>query len=690
MIAALCTALCTTKTAQAVQKHSPALTGFLGLNTVPNARMDDPGTLRTGTSALSPYMHGYIGIQIAAPLHINIRQTAETSNILKDAERLYTGIDLKLRLLKERAHLPEIAIGMQSAFGHKRMAGEYIALSKRYKNIDITAGLGWGRFATAAHFDNPLKGLSNHFDKARNLNGEIPNDPSHWFSGDDIGFFAGIEYFTPYDGLSLKLDYGADRYTAETQTANYRPAAPWAIGLAYTHNNWASVGIGMQGTDKIMGRISLQSTPAQWPFTHKKYEKPKPFYKQRPQNTNIHAITLAAQEKNIRLTDIRAHKQSIHATLEINPYTPVPQQIGRAARHIAAHSGQNIEEINMRPKRTNIQNQTVKIIRTDVENALDNHNSSPQEIWNNTEFTATSKDKNSKSPFLSTKGIKHNQSFTIALENHLSLSEEDNGTLYRSAALIKKEASPFLGFLTGSTLRINLIDNLEKIDRLRPAALIPVRSDINAFTRNRISLENAYIGYASSLTPSLHTAATLGYLEEFYSGIGGEILYRPFASRLAFGAELWSVLRRNPYTAFNLGQSGRAITTGHINAWYDIPHHGITLYARAGRYLAGDTGATIGLDKHFKNGAKLTGQVTVTNYSDADLFGGTTSAYHSLNLSLPLGSIPHIPTGSELRTKIAPFGRDIGQSLNPPLQLYEMTTPLTLNHIATHWPKILD
>ncbi len=670
---------------------SSTTSGFLGLNTMPNARMDKEGTIRLGTGTLDPYLHGYIGIQIAKPLYLNIRQTAETSGLKDDAKRLYPGIDFKLRLREESANLPEISLGVQSALGHKRMSGEFIALSKRYNDLDFTLGLGWGRYGTAAHFNNPLADISGHFDKNRDFNSESPNTPDNWFTGESVGIFGGVEYFLPIDGLSLKLDYGADRYTAEQQSFDYKVPSPWGAGLSYTHNNWISAAIGMQGTDKVMGRLSIQSTPASWPFTGKKYETPLQFYKKRPENLSIEKIKLSAEKADIELTNIIADKHQLHATLEIPQHTNAPQHIGRALRHIATYSGTDIEIINITPKHENLLGKTIKILRSDVEKALDNNQGSPQEIWKNTEFITANNQNITHSPFIPNKGISNNKPlFTIHLENQISLSEEDNGTLYRSSALLKTRRTTFFGLISESSLRLNLHDNLDNIEKLRSAALRPVRSDVNAFTDQRLSLDTAYIGYTHSLSPSTHIALSAGYLEEFYSGIGGEVLYRPYNSRFALGAELWRLQRRQPFTALNLGHNGYGTTAGHINGWYDIPDQNITLNTKIGRFLAGDNGFAVGLSKQFKNGAKLNGEFTLTDAGDPDLFGGTTHAYHRLGLTLPLGSIPYMPEGSTARTTIAPFGRDTGQALNKPLDLYDMTENFTLDHMATHWTKILD
>ncbi|HRQ62108.1 MAG TPA: YjbH domain-containing protein, partial [Alphaproteobacteria bacterium] len=108
--------------AGAAYAESPGVTvwGVQGLNTVPNARMDKAGIMRAGVANLDPYAHAYLGFQIADPLYISLRQTAETSNIRDDPDRLYPGLDLKLRLLKESEYAPALAIGLQSATGHAR------------------------------------------------------------------------------------------------------------------------------------------------------------------------------------------------------------------------------------------------------------------------------------------------------------------------------------------------------------------------------------------------------------------------------------------------------------------------------------------------------------------------------------------------------------------------------------------
>ena len=98
----LITALCCSVPLPAAA-DSPSLMGPLGLITIPSARMDEPGMARAQFAAAEPYIHAHAGVQIAAPLHIALRQSARTSSLSEDPDRLYPGVDLRLRLVKENA-----------------------------------------------------------------------------------------------------------------------------------------------------------------------------------------------------------------------------------------------------------------------------------------------------------------------------------------------------------------------------------------------------------------------------------------------------------------------------------------------------------------------------------------------------------------------------------------------------------
>lgn len=657
---------------------SPTLTGAAGLNTVPSARMQNEGTISAGVSTLDPYLHGYLGFQIAKPLWIGVRQTAETSSLNEDADRLYPGIDMKLRLMQEDRFMPEIAVGLNAAMGHKRMAAQYLAASKRYGDFDFTTGIGWGRLAEDGAED-----------------GEMPVEPGDWFSG-GLSPFAGVEYFTPLDGLSLKLDYSADTYGAEQSSFDFDPGARWSAGLSYWLMPWANIGLAAQGDDKVMARLTLQTNAGQWGNKNQSQSsvimKPARGIAAMPALIDRDA---AGEGQILQGTSIEG--QQAATTLRLKPGLNTPLQIGQAAIHMANQGGRDVEELAITPAVMGLRGPQIRLLRRDLEQALIHRQGSATEIWRRTEFTAPD-DLNWRKTRRPAEVQNELSELTLTWDTQLSLSEEDEGTLYRSGLLLGARGPSVMGlFDTGARLRLNAMDNLEDLAALRgpfvSSTFIPARSDVDLFAARGVSVDQLYTTFTHSLTPNLHTAVTAGYLEEMYAGIGGEILYRPFDSRLAIGAEAWQAAKRDPLSALNLGFAGYGAQTAALNLWYDEPHFDVTLQAQLARYLAEDTGVSFRLQKHFKNGAKLETFVTVTDQADFDLFGGTTHAYHGVSITWPLGVLAknsQLPVHTDMRVTAAPQGRDAGQALNNPVPLYELTEPFSKGHMSRHWDEVVQ
>lgn len=663
------------------RRITATVTGVAGLNLYPNARMYEAGTIQAGIGVQDPYLHGYLGFQLAEPLYVSLRQTGEISSYKADPDRLYPGVDLKLRLLKERAYMPEMAVGLQSAFGHKRMAGEYLAFSKRYKDWDFTAGLGWGRYASAGQFKNPLKALHSHFGGERPLDGEKPNEPTHWFTGDDMGLFGGIEYFTPLDGLSIKLDYGSDRFVAEGQGFGYESPAPWSVGLNYKPYSWMDAGLAVQGTDKIMGRINISAFPGGWPY--------RPSY---------------SSARYLRVPDLVPQvgentPARMQAALPYRPFYSAPAQIRAASKQSMKTVSPDVQKLTFVPRYMGLRGRSVSLYRGPVQAAMtQNGGGSAEEIWRTTEFGegAGSNFGRGKTGQPKSKKAQNFDLFKIPylqfrIDNKISLSEEDSTLLYRSAAVAGYEGAGFMGLLYhGAALRLNMGDNLDRLAQLHPPGDDAVRGDVNDFAKRRLSLNHAHLSTMRSFTPEWHGLITAGYLEEMYGGAGGELLYRPFGKRYAIGAEGWYAAKRDPFSTLGAGLTGQGGFTGHINGWYDFPRQDITLHAKAGRYLGGDTGGTLALKKTFDNGASLQGFITMSDKEDADLFGGTTHFHHGIRLSLPLGSLRALPDGSHMDTELSPMGQNTGQILGRPLSLYDMTEMFSYDHLARNWHDMTE
>ena len=69
------------------------------------------------------------------------------------------GFDVKVRLKEESFYLPAIAVGLRDIAGSGEFGSEYLVASKRYNNLDVTLGIGWGKLGTSNSISNPLKAI---------------------------------------------------------------------------------------------------------------------------------------------------------------------------------------------------------------------------------------------------------------------------------------------------------------------------------------------------------------------------------------------------------------------------------------------------------------------------------------------------------------------------------------------------
>lgn len=636
--------------------------GTIGLNLIPTARMDAAGTLRTTLSRTGPYTHSVLGLQINKRLFLALRQTADSPSLGSEANALYPGVDAKLRLFHEKKFRPEIAVGLQSALGRNRLAGQYLALSKRSGNLDVTGGFGWGRFGTRQKLINPVlfRNTSN----------------THWFQG-PMGVFGGLEY-TLTENLALKADWTSDDWKEET----HKRASPWSFGASFKPLSWLDTGIAWNTGNGVMAHISIAPNLIKWPLRNASNPDDIILKQGRPTPPKAREKTIPQQ---LGLRNIAYDNATISADLDIQDAYPTPEDIGRATRYLSNIAGPKPENIALRLHHQGLRGADIILNRHDIEQALLHHQGSSEEIWHSSslgyDLTAISSNKDS---FLSFRSLQ------LDWQNDASLSENDSGLIGRSAILISSINRLNHHFITEDALRINLMNNLGGLNKYRTLNILPVREDIDVFTKNRLLIERSYIAGFATLAKDVHIAGNIGYLEEMYGGAGGEILYRPFAKPWAVGVEAALALKRDPYSLLGLGMNGDHILSGHLNVYYEEPESNVTVHGSIGRYLAGDVGGTVDIKNTLDNDIDITATTTITNRSDTDYInGGHTNVYAGLSLSIPFGSLSYIPNKSRMTMNAAPLGRNTGQRLKNPTPLYAATDSLSYQHITRHWSRLL-
>ena len=664
---------------------TPMLTGPLGLNLVPSARFSAPGTVSFTTSTSDPYSHLVIGSQITDHIYFGLRQTAQSSSLTNLSDQLYPGMDLKLKLLDEGAYTPAVAVGLQSAFGHKRQAGEYLVFSKRFHDFDFSGGMAWGRLGSAAHIDNPLGKIAGHFGKNRPLDGVDPNDPGDWFTGKDIGFFAGIEYAPQDSDFSIKADWGADRYIQEIAAIEgFDAPSPWSVSLDYHPKPYVSANVGVVGGEKIMGRLTLRGMAQNWPWKFSEDTKAPPVYPYRSGETSTNRIQMSAFGHDMVISPPVHQNHEIITALELDHSQTSPKQYGRLLRAASLDGGRETERLTIQPVNKGLKGRPVSLLRASLERLEAKAGGSPEEIWHNTKIGD-----HPKSDTLSLPSFIRDGSFI--LEQDISLAEDDSSLIERTALLYESETPITNNLFAGYRTRLNLSHNLQRLDDF---AFLnndnPVRSDLGRFADQTVTLDRLYAAVIATPYPDLHLAVSTGYLEEVYGGIHASALYRPFGKTYGIGAELANVRRRDPATAGNFGYETGTTLTGHLNLFYEIPDSSMTFEVKLGRYLAGDWGGTFGLTNRFKNGASLHAFITATDERDRDIFGGKSNLYGGLKFTFPIGTVPYIPDGTRLAGNFTPIGRNAGQILNGPIDLYERSEPLSKRHLLQNWSDIVE
>ena len=144
-----------------------------------------------------------------------------------------------------------------------------------------------------------------------------------------------------------------------------------------------------------------------------------------------------------------------------------------------------------------------------------------------------------------------------------------------------------------------------------------------------------------------------------YSGVGGEVIYQPFQSRLAVGLSANWVRQRDYDKTFKHLEYETA--TAFASAYWASPFYNFDVAIHAGKYLARDTGATMEVRRTFDNGWMVGLWATKTNVSAEDF--GEGSFDKGLFFKIPFNGFLGTSSRSNYTTRIRPIQRDGGQYL---------------------------
>lgn len=674
------------------------LYGVPGLIDMPTAESAADAELAATVSQFGDNRRTTITFQITPRLSGSFRYAA-ISNFTHPAsvDGVYydRSFDLRYRVVDEGRYLPSIAVGLQDFIGTGLYGGEYIVATKTLApGLKVTGGLGWGRLGG-------LNPIGNTGTRPAELLGEggLPTY-DRWFRG-DVAPFGGISY-APNDRVRLKVEYSSDLYTEESTNGQFQRKNPWNFGVDYRFKSGSQLSlyhaygneVGAQltfalnpRTTGIGGGIETAPLPVQprklhaehdlgWTSDTTRVASAKASLKDlaSTEGLDVEAITLEGTRATVRLRNQR--------------YGAPSQAIGRLARAMTRSLPASVETFTIVPVVNGMAMSAITISRSDLERL---EHDAASKMLPRTQIS----DAFGLAPAPEA-GIYPRFTWSISPYLQFSVFDPDNpvradGGIRASA---KYEITPNL-ILSGSVTK-KLGGDLDSISRQDASNLPRVRTDRAEYSeQGDPAIEYLQIAHYGRPAKDVYSRVTLGYLETMYAGASAEVLWKPTSSRLAFGAEVNYVLRRDFDQLFGVQDmttvdpvSGarREIpnVNGHVSAYYSFGN-GFHGQLDVGRYLAGDYGATLSLDREFANGWRVGAYATVTNASFEDF--GEGSFDKGLRFTIPIATFGGTPSRVANTINIQSLTRDGGARLNVNGRLYDQVRDYHSPDVANSWGR---
>jgi len=359
-----------------------------------------------------------------------------------------------------------------------------------------------------------------------------------------------------------------------------------------------------------------------------------------------------------------------------NTYLKESEAAGRVIRTLMKNTDSSIELFHLFPVLGGAPVREITVARSTIEN-LDPSISSTEFSYAMIQSPAPL-----NSPALDSANSRAYPSFTWGVAPRLAnqLFDPDNPlqTMILGEASANISIAPGLDF--GATASTTLWSNF-RFNRAPGSELEHVRTDLLRYLdQGSTGIGYLAASYFSRLTPEVFIQAKSGYLEDMFMGAGGEILWRPERSRFSIGADLYQVWRRDYDRLF--GHLPYNVLTGHVTLYYDSPWYGLNFAVHAGRYLAGDKGATFEIKRRFDSGIEIGAFATFTNVPFKKF--GEGSFDKGIVIRIPVEWMLPIFTKTSFNIDLRPLTRDGGQRLLNDDSLYEYTRSTSYNEITTN------
>lgn len=570
--------------------------------------------------------------------------------------------DAHISIMDEKKYFPALSIGLRDFIGTGWYSSEYIVGTKSIGNIEITAGLGFGRLAGRNKISNPFINLSPRF-KTRDANivgrggtlGTI-----NWFHG-DTSLFYGINYNIG-NKIALSVEYTSDIMYRESYYSEIK--SPWNFGVSVQVNDYVNLAAQYLHGSEASVTAKVAINPGRPPLLGGKELAPVPM---RIRNTNTR-YSPQTNEKVIRkvldadlflVHHLKIHGDTATIVVTNTKFRSIAQAIGRISSTFQRFTSNDVKFVDVSFHYNSIQTARYYIDLAKITDQQFN----PKSVR---DFDPSIKAINPIAKPLTEKSTNFSWGLGPYIAHRLFNPDLPLSMETGLEFVTEYEFAP--GLKLSGAFRKSLLTNLTDNKRRSNSNLPHVHSDWPLYD---IAGQNGHIhalklSYTRNFYPGIIGTVQAGLLEPFYAGFGGEILYKPARSPLAIGLDIHQVRKRDYDMKLDLLEY--ETTVGHLSAYYDVGGM-FNLEINAGRYLAGDWGATTTISRKFGSGWEVGGYATLTDVP-FNVFGEG-SFDKAIFVSLPIDWITSSPNKTRRSLILRPITRDGGANLASARKLYK-------------------
>lgn len=664
--------------------------GVTGLLQTPTARSPQAGHVGITAHRVWPYTHTTLTLSPFDNLELGFRYTNITNklygpSIAGDQGYKDKSAEIKWRIREETPKGPAVAVGLRDPGGTGLFAGEYVVASKRWNDLDLSLGLGWGYAGARGNLANPLRVFGQRFSVRQNL--EVGSGGtahlSSLFTG-KTALFGGVQWQSPFSNLVLKAELDGNNYKNEPLSNDIGgsrspinwglawQSGPWVVSLGFERGQEWLLGLSLSTDLAQMSRAKINEAPPRpvtrilSPSSPPPVIKPStpmantPWVEEEPVSLGPEVLQAMTAQTGWSVQGVT--QQGHSWIIELNPVQgySLPERIDRGMGLVHEIAPENILTVKFV-----LLQQGVPVSSRLVDRA----SWAAQRVsWQGQKATHTSVQVTTPANPTST-GTPPQVTGNVGLGYQQHLGGPD-GYLFALNATAQGQWSLWPGAWAQGSLNARLVDNYNHYRYTAPSNLPRVRTWVREYlTHERITLPLAQINQLNQWGDGIYSLAYAGALESMFAGVGAEVLWRPLGERWALGADLNRLAQRDFDQRFSLRDY--RVNSGHMTAYWDTRWAGVEAKVIVGQYLAGDRGATFEISRRFDNGARMGAWLTKTNVSSGAF--GEGSFDKGVYVSLPFDAFLTAWSTHTASLVWQPLIRDGGARLNKAQNLWVIT-----------------